>query len=457
MTHKEILLKLIIMVLFSISVNHANAQQPRVDSAIYLLNESNTVKGLDTLSFISALELISTAVLTDVQIKQIEKSALQFKKETDEELCYYIKSSILRSLSTTDKFKAIDYGHQNLKQLEARATSQSKFLYRYFLMLLRVPYRTSSKLAEGFPFYTKQLNQFKLQNDSAAISACYFVLGGFYRTIGLYETAIYHMKNSIRYADSSITIYRPFNEGIYEGKQAWINNTGALADFYSLKGNYDAAINYGFTALKKTIDLNKSLTIKSNSNTLAYYFALWGTAKILANQTDSLDYYFPIADSSVTTNEHKVLVAQTKAFYKMHMNVFSEADSLLQYCQNMDKTFAMASGVFSNIIQPDYYLALLRIKQKRYDEAAALILIDMDRVKVIRTNRLRGFKLLAEIYQQTGKAEKANQAYQAFINLKDSILSDQEKFRTISFEIEQQINDNEIAISKLESANKLSA
>ena len=435
----------------------AIAQQSRVDSAINLLNKSNTAKGLDSLSFKAALELISTAVLTDVQINQIEKAALQLKQATDEELCYYIKTSILRSLSTSDKFKAIDYGHQNLKQLEARATSQSKFLYRYFLMLLRVPYRTSSKLAEGFPFYTKQLNQFKLQNDSAAISACYFVLGGFYRTIGLYETAIYHMKNSIRYADSSITIYRPFNEGIYEGKQAWINNTGALADFYSLKGNYDAAINYGFTALKKTIDLNKSLTIKSNSNTLAYYFALWGTAKILANQTDSLDYYFPIADSSVITDEHKVLVAQTRALYKMHMNHFSEADSLLQYCQKMDKTFAMASGVYSNIIQPDYYLALLRIKQKRYDEAAALILIDMDRVKVIRTNRLRGFKLLAEIYQQTGKAEKANQAYQAFINLKDSILSDQEKFRTISFETEQQINDNEIAISKLESANKLSA
>jgi len=139
------------------------------------------------------------------------------------------------------------------------------------------------------------------------------------------------------------------------------------------------------------------------------------------------------------------------------MNVFSEADSLLQYCQKMDKTYAMASGVYSNIIQPDYYLALLRIKQKRFEEAASLILMDMDRVKVIRSNRLRGYKLLAEIYQQTGKAEKANQAYQAFINLKDSILSDQEEFRTISFETEQQITDNEIAISELESANKLSA
>ena len=434
-----------------------SAQQSRVDSAFSLFNKCNTATGLDTLAFAAANELIYTAELNDAQINEIEKAALQFKKANNEDLCYYIKSNILRSLSKTNKFKAIDYGHQNLKQLEASRTPQAKVLYRYFLTLLRVPYRTSSKLAEGFPFYTKQLNQFKLQNDSAAISGCYFVLAGFYRTIGLYETAIYHMKNSISYADSSIIVKRPFNEGIYEGKQAWINNTGALADFYSLKGNYDEAIKYAFTALIKTIVLNKSLTVKSNSNTLAYYFSLWGTAKILANQPDSLDYYFPIVDSSAILIEHKVLVAQTKAIYKMHMNALSEADSLLQYCQKMDKAYAMASGVYSNFIQPDYYLALLRIKQKRFEEAASLILMDMDRVKVIRANRLRGFKLLAEIYQQTGKSGKANQAYQAYINLKDSILADQEKFQTISFETEQQIGDNEIAISKLESKNKLSA
>jgi signal transduction histidine kinase len=457
MENKISIFKSTCVLLLIIFFGVANAQQSRIDSAIAVLTKSNTPNGLDTLMFISAQNLINTSVLSDAQITQIEKAAGQFKKGIDEDLCYYVKTSILRSLSATDKFKAIDYGHQNLKQLEASRFPQSKVLYRYFLTLLRVPYRTSSKLAEGFPFYTKQLNQFKVQNDSAAISACYFVLAGFYRTIGLYETGIYNMKNSISYADSSITINRPFQEGIYEGKQAWINNTGALAEYYLLKGNFEEAIKYSFTAFKNAIDLNKSLTIKSNSNALAYYFSLWGTAKIMAKQPDSLDYYFPIVDSSAITNEHKVLVAQTKALYKMHMNVFSEADSILQYCQKMDKTYAMASGVYSNIIQPDYYLALLRTRQKRFEESALLIMMDMDRVKVIRSNRLRGFKLLAEIYQQTGKAVQANQAYQAYINLKDSILADQEKFQTISFETEQLITDNEIAISKLESENKLSA
>ncbi len=457
MKQKEAKIKFLIPVLLILLYADVNAQQTRVDSVIALLNKSNTVKGLDSIAFMNALDLINSAQLSEPQIGQIEKAAEQFKKGSDEDLCYYIKTSILSSLSTTDKFKAIDYGHQNLKQLETSATPQSKVLYRYFLTLLRVPYRTSSKLTEGFPFYTKQLNQFKLQKDSAAITVCYFVLGGFYRTIGLYESGIYHMKKSISYADSSKTIYRPFSEGIYEGKKAWINNTGALAEYYLLKGNYDAAIKYGYTALKKTIDFNKSLRIKSNINTLAYYFSLWGTAKILANQTDSLDYYFPIADSSAISNEHKVLITQTRALYKMHMNLFSEADSLLQYCQKMDRTYAMSSGVYSNIIQPDYYLGMLRIKQKRFEEAASLILLDMDRVKVIRSNRLRGFKLLAEIYQQTGKPEKANQAFQSYISLKDSMLADQEKFQTISFETEQQITDNEIAISKLESENQLSA
>ena len=72
------------------------------------------------------------------------------------------------------------------------------------------------------------------------------------------------------------------------------------------------------------------------------------------------------------------------------MGAFSEADSLLQYSREMDKTYSMASGIYSDIIQPDYYLALLRIKQNRYEEAAALILMDIDMVKSNRPNILRG-------------------------------------------------------------------
>ena len=80
MKYKKIVLKLIVILLFGISVNHVNAQKSRVDSVIALLNKSNIAKGLDTFTFNNARQLIRTAVLSDAQITQIEKAAAQFKK-----------------------------------------------------------------------------------------------------------------------------------------------------------------------------------------------------------------------------------------------------------------------------------------------------------------------------------------------------------------------------------------
>jgi len=448
------ILKILLLILLPIL---ANAQQSRVDSAIALLKKSNTSKGLDTLTLTNALKLINNAVLTYAQIKQLDNAAGQFKKGNDEDICYTIKVSILKSLSASDKFKAIDYGNINVNKLAISITPQCKKLYRAFLILLRVPYRNSSKLTEGFPFYTKKLNQFKISRDSAAISACYYVLAGFYRTIGLYEPAIYNLKKSISYLDSSAIIIQPFIQGVWEGKQGWINHTGALSEYYLLKRDYAASINYSSQALQKAIALNKSFVDTLYRSRLAFYFSLWGTAKILSNQLDSLDYYFPIVDRTASEYDEKVLIDQTRALYKMQLGAYVAADSLLQNCRNLNKMYSMASGTYSNVIQPDYYLALLRIKQERFEEAAALLLIDIDRIKTNRPNILRDYKLIAEIYQKTGKTQLANQAFQSYLSLQDSIQADQEKYRTISFETEQQITDSETAISKLESENKLSA
>ncbi len=434
-----------------------NAQQTRVDSAIAVLNKSNTAKGLDTLTFKKAQILIISSVLTDAQITQIEKSAGQFKNGIDVDLCFIIKGNILRSLSASDKFKAIDYGQRTLKILETSKTPESKFLYSAFLKLLRVPYRNSSRLIEGFPFYKNKLNQLKKANDSVGISACYYVLAGFYRTIGLYEPAIYHLKKSISYIDSSVTLQQPFSLGVYEGKEGWINNTGALAEYYLLKGDYEKAINYSSKALETNIFIDKNFKNQLFRAGNGFVFSLWGTAKIMSNQLDSLEYYFNFLDIVASGYEDKVMIAQTKALYKMQLGFFAEADSLLQYCRKLNKEYSMSSGTYSNIIQPDYYLALLRIKQQRLDEAAPLLLIDIDRVKTNRPNILRDYKLLIDIYQKIGKTEKANQAFQAYISLQDSLQADQEKYQTISFETEQVIADNEIAISKLEGENKLSA
>ena len=447
---------LIVGIIFFSIVMKTNAQQSRVDSIISLLNKSKTAKGLDTAMFNSAGKLLSTVVLTDAYITQIEKAAEIFKNGTDEDLCYVIKNSIFSALFASDKIKAIEYGKINLEKLETSKTPRAKILRTKFLVELRIPYRTSSKLSEGFAFFTQKLNSYKKNNDSSAISTCYYVLSGFYRNIGLYEQAIYNIKKSISYIDSSIIGERFFGIEPRNTKAIWINNTGLLCDFYLQMGDYEKAIEAGEIAMKVAFRYYNEIG-KSRPGDYSLFTARhMANAKIKSNQLDSVDYYLKMAELYSYNIPTKAYLLQIRSLYNIKKGELGVADSLLRLSWQLVNQNQLIVSSGAGILEPDYYIALLRIQQNRPQEAIALLLKDVDRVRAIRPNVLRDYKLLAELYEKTGDDVKAKETYKSFISLQDSILADQSKFRTISFETEQQITDNEIAISKLESANKLS-
>jgi two-component system, NtrC family, sensor kinase len=463
MKYSKIVLKLTVMMLFSISANYVNAQQSRVDSVIAMLNKSNTAKGFDTLKFNNARQLIRTAVLSDAQISQLEKVADQFKKGNDEDLCYAVKYVVLVGLTASDKFKAIKYGKQYIQKLENSSTPRAKYLAHVFLSQLRLPYRNSSKLPEGFQYYAEKLNQYKIAKDSLGLSTCFYVLGGFYRNIGLYEPAMYNMKKSISFLDSSdFNSQRYLNFRVNIGKAGWINNSFIIGDFYVQMGEFEKAIKQCEMTLKTAIDYysagGKGLTA-AGINPLfgARHLVL---AKILTNQLDSVDYYLKLAENATTIsddNSGEAFLLQYRSLYNIKRGAYNETDSLLRQCWKLVNKYQITVSASSGFVEPDYYLALLSIEQKKYAEAIVLLLKNIERIKAVRQNVLRDYKLLASLYEKTGDYLKAKEVYKSFINLQDSITADQSKYRTISFETEQQITDNEIAISKLESANKLSA
>jgi signal transduction histidine kinase len=463
MKHSKIIVKFTVLLLFSIGLKQTNAQQDRVDSVIALLNKSYTSKGLDTLTFNNARQLITTTVLTEEQILQLEKVADRFTKGQNEDLCYAVKFMVMVSLSLSDKFKAIEYGKLNIQKLENSSTPHAKLLANNFLRQLRLPYRNSTKLADGFQFYTEKLNQYKKANDSIGLSSCYYVLSGFYRQIGLFEPAMYNMKKSISYLDSSDFTSKPYLY-FYEayGKRSWINNQFIIVDFYVVMGEYEKAKKLGELTLQTAIDYYKAGEKRAKGTGLLLTFGArhLAYANILTNQLDSVDYLLKIAENAVgdlPSIDASAVLLQYRSLYDIKRGAYAEADSLLQLCWKLIDKFQIPVGPSAGFVEPDYYLALLRIEQKKYTEAIALLLKNNDRVKGIRPNLLRDYKLLASLYEKIGDNIKAKEAYKAFINLQDSISVDQSKFRALSFETEQQITDNEIAISKLESANKLSA
>ncbi|MEJ7626839.1 MAG: hypothetical protein WKF35_08250 [Ferruginibacter sp.] len=177
---------LFIILLFSF-FKPGYAQKSRVDSVIYALEKSKISKGVDSTRFADAIKLIEKTTLNDSSIALIEKAGNHFTIRNDEYWSYGVKYGILNSLITTDKNKALTYGKYNFEAAKKSKTPDASFISSAFFRQLRIPYRNSNRLNEGFQYFNEKLKEYKLNNDSAGLADCYYVLAGFYRTTGLLD------------------------------------------------------------------------------------------------------------------------------------------------------------------------------------------------------------------------------------------------------------------------------
>jgi two-component system, NtrC family, sensor kinase len=453
MSKQKSFLKLLITFLLCSSFVNLLAQQSLVDSVVQLLNQSKTAKGIDSATFNDAASMIEKAILNDESIATLEKTGNLFINGNDAFWSYIVKYWILNSLIATDKSKAIAYGKYQLAQLEKSKTPHATLISGGFIRQLRLPYRNSNTLNEGFQYFNENLKKYKLKNDSAGLVNCYYVLAGFYRTIGLLDQAIYHMKKSVSYmkadttADNSIS---PFIDPV--GRRNWFNNIGVIGFYYLQKGDHKEALRYTRIAFNERSRVRSGLS-QNTSNIMAQ-------VKLLSGQLDSVMYYLDFVLANEKNRETADLIAsafQIKGFYNIKTGELEAAETALQQCWQLIEENKIQADARPGTMAPDYYLALIRIEQNRIAEAIALLEKDIDRLKGQRLYVLRDYKLLARLHAQTGNFKRANEALESFISLQDSIQSDQEKYGSLSFETEQEMNAKELSIAKLQSENKISS
>jgi two-component system NtrC family sensor kinase len=440
--------------LFSILVN---AQSTKVDSIITSLRQSNKWNGLDSAVFNLAIARLANAVITDADIGRLEAEADRFINGDNEDISLFIRYNISHIIS--DVNKTLDYG-KALDEKIQNSKSPNKELLTYNLLAdLRVAFRNSTRLPEGLLYYNNWLIKFKELNDSTGIAVCSYVLSGFYSTIGLTDRGIYHLKKSLVYLDSSnYTTRNIFGLREYGGRDKWINNIALLGDFYSSKPDLDNGLKYtrlAYELRKKDIENNNNTyadDISYAANNLAYLY-------FLTNRLDSATYMVNLAYNLSKTTSKDMLPAifQTWSLLELKKKNFGKADSLLVKSWEIIKEMDLPTSSTTGTLNPDYYRALIRIEQKKYAEAANFLISDIARVKNIRGELLRDYKLLGDVYDKMGNAVKSKESYKIFISLQGSLLADLNKYSAISFEAEQQVNDKELSISQLKNENKISS
>ena len=434
--------------------NEVCAQQSRVDSVIVMLQKTKTLTGVDSIDFTGAMNLIEKTTLNDTTIAQLEKAGNLFINGANEYWIYRIKYSILFSLTATDINKALTYGKFNYEIAKKSKTPDASFISSAFFKQLRLPYRNSNRLSEGFQYFNEKLKEYKINNDSTGITDCYYVLAGFYRTTGLLEQSIYNMKKSVSYINfngqknlaPSVIFINPLQKSI------WVANSSVLGIYYLQKGAYNESLQYSYIYFNEFKN-GDSKTVGTATTNIAH-------AKILAGQLDSVSYFLDLALNDKENQkqpEFLAYVLQIKALYKIETGALAEAEVLIKKCWQLIEENNILVNVRPGTMAPDYYLTLVRIKQNRLNEAIELLKKDIIRLKNFRLDILRDYKMLAALYEQTGNYEKANEANNTFISLQDSLQADQNKYRSLSFETEQEMNEKELSITKLQSENKISA
>ena len=453
MNKKQSVFILLLTFILCTCLGQVYAQQSRIDSIVQMLKNSQNGKEIDTTRFTDAVNLIEKTPLNDESIALLEKAGKLFNNGNDEYWSYRVKFSILNSLIATDKNKSLAYGKYQLAELEKSKTPNSTVIRSGFIKQLRLPYRNSSMLSDGFQYFNENLKIFKQKKDSAGLADCYYVLAGFYRTIGLLDQAIYHMKKSVSYmradtaTDSSIF---PFSDPV--GRNVWFNNTGVIGYYYLQKGDYNEALKYVSIAFNNYISA-KSAVNQNIPNTMAQ-------AKLLSGELDSVMYYLDMIlknEKNKTNPDFIAASLQIKGFYLIKTGELEEAEANLMQCWQLIEENNIPADARPGTMAPDYYLALIRIEQNRINEAIALLEKDIDRLKSQRLSVLRDYKLLAKLHEQTGNHKKANEALQAFISLEENLQADQAKYGSLSFETEKQMNEKELSIAKLENQNKISS
>ena len=426
-----------------------NSQTVYVDSTIFYFNKAKTPNGIDTLVFEKGLRAISNIALDDNAIKRIQIKAKEFIGIEESRFYTRIELALYHAIfSSQQYYKAIDFGKEIISRYQATQNADERTLFLCMLEQMRIPFRLSDKLEDGFDYYTAQLKLYLQKNDSAAISACYYVHGGFYATKGLNDLSIYYYKKSILYLNENDTVKFLYSSG----RSAWENNTAVVGKIYNDIGDYQSAILYSRSALRF------GLKDKIGDSPKSYIYKNIAYAKIMLNELDSVIYFLNMAITSAEgSKQHIANCYLVKGIYYMQTNQLDSSEFYLNQCENLVEEEDMPANTVHGKLVPNYYLALVKMQQNRFKEAAALLNAEIPRLGNLREDLIKEYSLLVEVYLKLGDVKNATETFARCNTLREQLQADERSNRQMSFETEQKIAEAEGTITNLETEKQVAS
>ena len=463
-TIKRTYRKALLIFLVVIAGLNASAQkQDALDSTIYYLNLLSGVKEKDSLLIVEMYKARNSFEPKFLADKRFEKAISRLKTILTPDHYYSLVNIFLEYVNyncTTGEYNyPLDYGLKFIEELKSWKTQNQRFILLKAIRDLRVPFRNSSRIYEGIETYSTLASHFQQQGDSSGISIAYNALASLYNTLGLADKAEYFQLKSIDYLDDKIYpddhSFLGYRGSPNIGLDGKINRKSVLASYLVDMGEYEKAIQQLLEAF--------ALGSKDSSGMVliepTFMYLQMARAKVFL-KADSVDYYFSLMRNTLgDTLRNDFQFAhyfQEKSFGFYMEGKLDSADVNILRCIEIMKAGQLPTTNIMGSLTPGYYLALVRIKQNRLKEAISALNPEITNLRALNLRRetLAELKLLAEVYTLDGDFAKATVAYKDYSTLSDEMIEEERNNRSLSFDIEKRIAENEKEVQLLETENK---
>jgi class 3 adenylate cyclase len=437
---------LISLILLSLFYDAGLFAQPlsRADSIIWYLKQVKGLQSRDSVLLEKAVAAMNSVPSDSLPVDKIDSELKKLLPVIHRQNCLAVKFNVGCVLISGKNIDlAIKYDKELISELKGYSNEFEKNVMLWLIEWSRIPYRNTTRQDEGIRYYLHLVNDFEQARDSAATSACYWALGGLYRTIGLMDKSVYCNLKSMAYHNKNYILKgKNFLVGKYDriGLRGYINKVGNLADVYIQNDEPKKAFPCLYEA-KNILDAKKDSVDLLYAD---YIYCLITSAKMLTGG-DSVDYYFDlmkkVTDLKNPTNSSTYY--QMYGYYCFLQNRMDSAEYCIRRAAEIKKTNALwTNSTAGGVLIPGYYLAMIRIKQHKYTDAIKLLKDESDEAlkRNLRKIVLQEWKLLADAYRMNGDFRNSNTILEQYVRLQKQIIDDENRSRSMSFETEQQIS-----------------
>ncbi len=440
------------------------AQQDKVDSLKILFSKTpNDLAQGDSTSLKTAFRISLSFAASSSEYFELKELIETQNSRLGKDIYFSFRYNLLYALVRKKEFPmAIAEGKFLIQELEKENSTYCNLAKLSSLALLRIPYRNSDQIYEGIDFFLKKAHYYEGINDSDMATISYYSLRALFLTIGLSEKALYYSDKSAQYLNGEKVIVPPVLLGstlerLSIGIIGLINRRALSGVIYSENNQPEVGLNL----LHQAIELSEAYKDSIYMHDRPFIFMEMLHCRIKLG-LDSLDYYLQKSiEATVETIYDPEYYERILHYNSLYFHHLGQYDSAVYYGEKaviMFDSLNMNINSFTGVLNHRHVLAKSLIAQGKYDRAIEELTIENE---ILERNRLRkyilmNYGLLAEAYKASGKLNEAYLILDKYIQLSREIIEDENKNRTISFEIEQQIARSEKALlnQKMEARKK---